>query len=57
MKVIHLATSKHGGAGIAAARLSSALNSIGIESELLTRFDYGNLKKDRAELFLSLIHI
>lgn len=40
MKVLHLATSEHGGAGIAAVRLSQALRDIGCESILAVREDY-----------------
>ncbi len=36
MRILHLATSKHGGAGIAASRLNAALISEGYESSLVT---------------------
>ncbi len=36
MRVLQIATSTDGGAGIAARRLNAALNSIGVDSELLT---------------------
>lgn len=36
MRILQIATSTDGGAGIAARRLNAALNSIGVDSELLT---------------------
>ena len=40
MKVIHLATSLDGGAGIAALRINEALKIIGVESEILSRNNF-----------------
>lgn len=37
MKVLHLATSEFGGAGIAAVRMNEALKTIGVDSELISR--------------------
>ena len=37
MKVLHLATSEFGGAGIAAVRMNEALKTIGIDSQLISR--------------------
>jgi glycosyltransferase involved in cell wall biosynthesis len=37
MKILHLATSLHGGAGVAARRMNVALNSIGTNSQILGR--------------------
>lgn len=46
MKIVQLATSLRGGAGIAALRMNNALNIIGEESTIICReeiFDYGNV--------------
>jgi glycosyltransferase involved in cell wall biosynthesis len=40
MRVIHLATSLDGGAGIAALRINEALKIIGVESEILSRNNF-----------------
>ena len=37
MKVLHLATSEFGGAGIAAVRMNEALKTIGVDSALISR--------------------
>jgi glycosyltransferase involved in cell wall biosynthesis len=37
MKILHLATSLNGGAGVAARRMNIALNSIGVDSQILGR--------------------
>jgi hypothetical protein len=54
MKILHLATSKDGGAGIAASRLNSSLVAAGHDSVLLTLDDvsrFGSIKKVK-NLFL-----
>ena len=38
MKVLHIATMDHGGAGIAARRIHEALLQMGVESHILCRF-------------------
>lgn len=53
LRVLHIATSLKGGAGIAANRLNSSLNTIGVESILLTNssnFKYRNLEKSFIKL-------
>ena len=38
MKVVHICTMDHGGAGIAARRIHEALLRLGVESHVLCRF-------------------
>lgn len=44
MRILHLATSKHGGAGIAASRLNAALIAEGYDSSLVTLEEISNRK-------------
>ena len=47
MKIVHLTTSTHGGAGIAAKRLSEAMCKCGVDSTLLTRQDVFDFYRKR----------
>lgn len=42
MKVLHIATMDHGGAGIAARRIHEALLRLGVESRMLVRFKHSD---------------
>ena len=47
MKIVHLSTSAHGGAGIAATRLNEAMRKCGIDSILLTRQDISDFYRKK----------
>lgn len=53
MKVLHLATSEYGGAGIAAVRMNEALRAIGIDSELISRDGHDSKYFSKTDKFKS----